>query len=208
MLSKLKDGIYCTEGLLLCVKVSASELLVLTEARLLRASTSSHTTTMHLPLAIIAHVGLRADGKAVQIWLKDGSRKPTHRGDGTVSGAAKRGLESAKRWISKHHLVRSSRPAQIASLSATALESEVPSPHPLVNSSYADPSGAQGQPTRLAEVVRHVSRARTRKPSLESHFRTRHAEQRRSSEEDADDADEHDEDHEGERASCTSDAAT
>ena len=124
VLSKLKDGIYCTEGLLLCVHVSASELLVLTEARLLRASTSSHTTTMHLPLAIIAHVGLRADGKAVQIWLKDGSRKPTHRGDGTVSGAARRGLESAKRWVSKHHLVRSSRPAQIASLSATALESD------------------------------------------------------------------------------------
>ena len=95
VLSNLKEGVYCTEGLILSVQLTAAEILVLTEGRLLRASTNLYKTTMHVPLSIVHQVSLRADGKVIQLWLKHGSRKPMRKGDGTISGAFNRGVAAA-----------------------------------------------------------------------------------------------------------------
>ena len=101
VLGRLRNGFYSTEALLLCMRLPQGsetrqeDLLVLTEGRLLVASTSTFKTTEHFPLAILNQVCLRADGKAVELWLKHGSRKPTR----AIPQVQKR-LQSAKQWAS------------------------------------------------------------------------------------------------------------
>ena len=129
VLGKVRDGFYCTEALLLCVALSRDELIVRTENRLLVAGASSFKTSQHYTLSSLQRVQLRADGKAIELWLKQGGRNMKR------GGNAKQVTKTAFRWATskwKHLPVSSSTADEMASstLSASSmLSSWTTTPH-------------------------------------------------------------------------------
>lgn len=68
VLLELRDGCYLHESLLMCIRIGTSELLVLTEGRLLLASASTFKTTRQYPLLAIQVIALWSD--CVVAWQR------------------------------------------------------------------------------------------------------------------------------------------
>ena len=68
----LHEGSHMHEALRMCVRLTASEVLVLTEARLLVASATTFKVTRQYPLLVVQSVRTRADMCGVEVQLKQG----------------------------------------------------------------------------------------------------------------------------------------
>jgi hypothetical protein len=148
VLQRLHDGFYSTEALQ-CVVASPNmtEVLVLTDQRLLIASSTSYRTSEHLPLALCQEVRTRADGCTVELYLR--SNRLLRSND-----MVKNAKRSAARWYASSRAPNTTRPPESSrpqDESSSSMPSSMP---PQSSSSMLPESSSSSMPARSMSKLR------------------------------------------------------
>jgi hypothetical protein len=106
VLQRLHDGFYSTEALQCVVALpNMAEVLVLTDQRLLIASSTSYRTSEHFPLALFHEMRTHADGCTVELYLR--SNRLLRSND-----IVKNAKRSAARWYASSRAPNTTRPPE------------------------------------------------------------------------------------------------